>query len=245
MIRMALTSVALPALFLLIGTAAPLHAQHDDPNMEWVMDGPLYDRLGGEEMIMGVIDDFVDAAVEEEQLKGHLEGVDQDAWKADLLAQFTLVAGGEIEYDGKSFKESLGEMGIAEEAMELVADQLTIALEMNEAWPEDVDELLVALELKEAELTEEEMTEVAGDDGVAGNAGGEANADGGADAGGMGDAGNAGGEANADGSADAGDAGDTGNAGGEASADGGTDEGEAGDTGETGGETNADGDSLR
>ena len=159
MIRMALTSVALPALFLLIGTAAPLHAQHDDPNMEWVMDGPLYDRLGGEEMIAGVIDDFVDAAVEEEQLKGHFEGVDQDAWKADLLAQFTLVAGGEIEYDGKSFKESLGEMGIAEEAMELVADQLTIALEMNEAWPEDVDELLVALELKEAEMTEEEMTE--------------------------------------------------------------------------------------
>ena len=221
---MALTSVALPALFLLIGTAAPLHAQHDDPNMEWVMDGPLYDRLGGEEMIMGVIDDFIDAAVEEEQLKGHLEGVDQDAWKSDLLAQFTLVAGGEIEYDGKSFKESLGEMGIAEEAMELVADQLTIALEMNEAWPEDVDELLVALELKEAEMTEGEMTEGAGDDGDAGNAGGEANADGGADADGMGDAGNAGGEANADGSADAGD---------------------ESNAGETGGETNADGDSRR
>ena len=245
MIRMALTSVALPALFLLIGTAAPLHAQHDDPNMEWVMDGPLYDRLGGEEMIMGVIDDFVDAAVEEEQLKGQLEGVDQDAWKADLLAQFTLVAGGEIEYDGKSFKESLGEMGIAEEAMELVADQLTIALEMNEAWPEDVDELLVALELKEAEMTEEEMTEGAGDDGDAGNAGGEANADGGADAGSMGDAGNAGGEANADGSADAGDESNAGNAGGEANADSGADAGDAGDIGETGGEANADGDSRR
>lgn len=159
MIRMALTSAVFPALFLLIGTAAPLHAQHDDPNMEWEMDGPLYDRLGGEEMIIGVIDDFVDAAAAEEQLKGHLEGVDQDAWKADLLAQFTFVAGGEIEYDGKSFKESLGEMGVTEEAMELVADQLTIALEMNEAWPEDVDELLVALELKEAEMAEEEMAE--------------------------------------------------------------------------------------
>ena len=252
MIRMALTSVALPALFLLIGTAAPLHAQHDDPNMEWVMDGPLYDRLGGEEMIAGVIDDFVDAAVEEEQLKGHFEGVDQDAWKADLLAQFTLVAGGEIEYDGKSFKESLGEMGIAEEAMELVADQLTIALEMNEAWPEDVDELLVALELKEAEMTEEEMTEGemeegAGDDGDAGNTGGEANADGGADEGDAGDAGTGetGGEANADGGADEGEAGDAQVAGGEASADGGTDEGEAGDAGETDGEANADGDSRK
>ena len=159
MIRMALTSMALSALLLLTGTTAPLHAQHDDPNMEWVMDGPLYDRLGGEEMIMGVIDDFVASAAEEEALKAHLEGVDQEAWKETMLAQFTVVSGGEIEYDGKSFRESLGEMGIAEETMDLVADQLTIALEMNEAWPEDVDELLVALELKEAEMVEEEMTE--------------------------------------------------------------------------------------
>lgn len=151
--------MALSALLLLIGTTAPSHAQHDDPNMEWVMDGPLYDRLGGEEMIMGVIDDFVSSAVEEEALKAQLEGVDQEAWKETLLAQFTVVSGGEIEYDGKSFKESLGEMGITEEAMDLVADQLTIALETNEAWPEDVDELLVALELKEAEMAEEEMTE--------------------------------------------------------------------------------------
>ncbi len=159
MIRTALFSMALSALLLLTGTSTPAHAQHDDPNMEWVMDGPLYDRLGGEEMIMGVIDDFVAAAVEEEQLNGHLGEVDQDAWKETLLAQFTSVAGGEIEYAGNSFKESLGEMGIMEESMELVADQLTIALEMNEAWPEDVDELLVALELKEAEMMEEEITE--------------------------------------------------------------------------------------
>ena len=159
MTRMVMATAALSALVLLVGTAAPLHAQHDDPNMEWVMDGPLYDRLGGEEMIMGVIDDFVAAAVEEEPLKGHLEGVDQDAWKETLLAQFTFVSGGEIEYDGSSFKESLAEMGIEEASMETVADQLTIALELNEAWPEDVDELLVALELKEAELTEEEMAE--------------------------------------------------------------------------------------
>ncbi len=187
MTRMVMATAALSALLLLIGTAAPLHAQHDDPNMEWVMDGPLYDRLGGEEMIMGVIDEFVAAAVEVEQLKGHLEGVDQDAWKETLLAQFTFVSGGEIEYEGSSFKESLAEMGIEEASMETVADQLTIALELNEAWPEDVDELLVALELKEAELTEEEMAEEgmtegemeagSGQDGEAGDAGGEATAD--------------------------------------------------------------------
>lgn len=212
MIRKALTSVALPALLLLFGTAAPLHAQHDDPNMEWVMDGPLYDRLGGEEMIMGVIDDFVAAAVEEEQLKGHLAEVDQDAWKETLMVQFTFVAGGEIEYDGKSFKESLGEMGITEASMELVAEQLTIALEMNEAWPEDVDELLVALELKEAEPTEEEMTEGETAEG----------------SGGDGDAAGAGDAADADTEASGGDAGDAADAGGEAS---GGDEDDAADGG--------------
>ncbi|MCY3714411.1 MAG: hypothetical protein OXH02_14075 [Gemmatimonadetes bacterium] len=187
MTRMVMATAALSALLLLIGTAAPLHAQHDDPNMEWVMDGPLYDRLGGEEMIMGVIDDFVAAAVEEEGLKAHLEGVDQEAWKESLMAQFTFVSGGEIEYEGSSFKESLAEMGIEEASMETVADQLTIALELNEAWPEDVDELLVALELKEAELTEEEMAEDgSGQDSEAGDAGEEATAD--SEAGDAGDA---------------------------------------------------------
>ena len=216
MTRLVMATAALSALLLLIGTAAPLHAQHDDPNMEWVMDGPLYDRLGGEEMIMGVIDEFVAAAVEEEPLKGHLEGVDQDAWKETLLAQFTFVSGGEIEYEGSSFKESLAEMGIEEASMETVADQLTIALELNEAWPEDVDELLVALELKEAELTEEEMAEEgmtegemeagSGQDGEAGDAGGEATAD--SEAGDSGDVtveadGEAGGDAEASETSDA------------------------------------------
>lgn len=237
MTRMVMATAALSALLLLIGTAAPLHAQHDDPNMEWVMDGPLYDRLGGEEMIMGVIDDFVAAAVEEEPLKGHLEGVDQDAWKETLLAQFTFVSGGEIEYEGSSFKESLAEMGIEEASMETVADQLTIALELNEAWPEDVDELLVALELKEAELTEEEMAEEgmtegemeagSGQDGDAGDAGGDATAD--SEAGDAGDvtveadsdAGDAGGDAAASEAGDAsGDAGTSETE--DAAADGGT-----------------------
>ena len=177
MMRLSLFSMALSALLLLTVTTTPVYAQHDDPNMEWVMDGPLYDRLGGEEMIRGVIDDFVASTAEEEALNAQLEGVDQDAWKETLLAQFTAVSGGEIEYEGKSFKESLGEMGIAEESMDLVAEQLTIALEMNEAWPEDVDELLVALELKEAEMTEEEMDMGAGDSDAGDNDGQEASGD--------------------------------------------------------------------
>ncbi len=243
MTRLVMATAALSALVLLVGTAAPLHAQHDDPNMEWVMDGPLYDRLGGEEMIMGVIDDFVAAAVEEEPLKGHLEGVDQDAWKETLLAQFTFVSGGEIEYDGSSFKESLAEMGIEEASMETVADQLTIALELNEAWPEDVDELLVALELKEAELTEEEMAEEgteagSGQDSEAGSTDGEATAD--SEAGGTGD-----GTVEADGDAaaagdetveadsDAGEAG--GDAGASEASDSGASDSEASDTAADGG----------
>ena len=252
MIRKALTSVALPALLLLFGTAAPLHAQHDDPNMEWVMDGPLYDRLGGEEMIMGVIDDFVAAAVEEEQLKGHLAEVDQDAWKEALMVQFTFVSGGEIEYEGKSFKESLGEMGITEASMELVAEQLTIALEMNEAWPEDVDELLVALELKEAELTEEEMSEGetaegemtegetaegSGGEGDAADAGTEASEGDAGDAA-DGDAADAGTEASG-GDADGGADGDAADAGTEAS--GGDADGGADASGEAGADDAADG----
>lgn len=221
MTRMVMATAALSALLLLIGTAAPLHAQHDDPNMEWVMDGPLFDRLGGEEMIMGVIDDFVAAAVDEEPLKGHLEGVDQDAWKETLLAQFTFVSGGEIEYDGSSFKESLAEMGIEEASMETVADQLTIALELNEAWPEDVDELLVALELKEAELTEEEMAEEGMTEGEMETGSGQDSEAGDAEAS---DAGEASGDAEASETSDTGDA--SSDAGtsetGDAAADGGT-----------------------
>jgi hemoglobin len=142
------------AALMLAVIPATTYAQHDDPDMEWEADGPLIDRLGGEEILSGIVDDFVSMAMADDKLKSHFEGSDQAKMKEMLMAQITFAAGGEIEYAGKTFVESLGEMGITGEYLESITAHMTASLEQNEAWPEDVEELLVVLELQEEEMEE-------------------------------------------------------------------------------------------
>jgi hypothetical protein len=76
-----------------------------------------------------------------------------------LVAQITYASGGEIEYEGQTFLESLAGMGITGESLESVTEHMTASMEANDAWPEDVDELLVVLELIEGEMEHEEEAE--------------------------------------------------------------------------------------
>ena len=148
--RLFLLFAACAALMLVVSPAAT-YAQHEDPDMEWEMDGPLYDRMGGEEIVSGIVEEFVSMVIEDDKLKSHFEGVDQEKMKEMLVAQITYASGGEIEYEGQTFLESLAGMGITGESLESVTEHMTASMEANDAWPEDVDELLVVLELIEGE----------------------------------------------------------------------------------------------
>ena len=156
--RLFLLFTACAALMLVVSPAAT-YAQHDDPDMEWEMDGPLYDRMGGEEIVSGIVEEFVSMVIEDDKLKNHFEGVDQEKMKEMLVAQITYASGGEIEYEGQTFLESLAGMGITGESLESITEHMTASMEANDAWPEDVDELLVVLELIEGEMEHEEEAE--------------------------------------------------------------------------------------
>ena len=65
--RLFLLFAACAALMLVVRPAAT-YAQHDDPDMEWEMDGPLYDRMGGEEIVSGIVEEFVSMVIEEDKL---------------------------------------------------------------------------------------------------------------------------------------------------------------------------------
>ena len=156
--RLFLLFAACAALMLVVSPAAT-YAQHDDPDMEWEMDGPLYDRMGGEEIVSGIVEEFVSMVIEDDKLKSHFEGVDQEKMKEMLVAQITYASGGEIEYEGQTFLESLAGMGITGESLQSITEHMAASMEANEAWPEDVDELLVVLELIEGEMEHEEEAE--------------------------------------------------------------------------------------
>ena len=68
--RLFLLFAACAALMLVVSPAAT-YAQHDDPDMEWEMDGPLYDRMGGEEIVSGIVEEFVSMVIEDDKLKNH------------------------------------------------------------------------------------------------------------------------------------------------------------------------------
>jgi truncated hemoglobin YjbI len=107
--------------------------------------------MGGEEIVSGIVEEFVSMVIEDDKLKSHFEGVDQEKMKVMLVAQITYASGGEIEYEGETFLESLAGMGITGESLESVTEHMTASMETNDAWPEDVDELLVVLDLLEKE----------------------------------------------------------------------------------------------
>ncbi|MBM3263947.1 MAG: hypothetical protein FJY97_11050 [candidate division Zixibacteria bacterium] len=140
---------------LFMANAAPVFAQHDDPDMEWEMaeeEAPnLFARLGGQEKVATIVGDFVAMVMADDKLKKLFEKTDQMQWKKDLAGQIAKAAGGQTDFAGKSLKESLSTMHVSEEGIQGVTRQLAATLEKHKIAKTDGDALLVALELKKAE----------------------------------------------------------------------------------------------
>jgi truncated hemoglobin YjbI len=150
--------VAACAAAVLLTSPRATYAQHDDPDMEWEEVGDeaaagetLFARLGGQEKITGVVEDFVSLVMADEKLKAHFEKTDTAQWKKDLAGQITKASGGETDFAGKTVKESLTGMGVTEEGLQEVAKHLSASLEKHQINKADSDSLLVTLELKKAE----------------------------------------------------------------------------------------------
>jgi hemoglobin len=104
----------------------------------------LWDRLGGEENVKKVVDDFVAAAAKDPKVdffrggKYKLDDAGVAKLKRLLVEQISSVSGGPYKYTGRTMKEVHKGMGITDAQFDATASHLQAALERNGAKPDDV-----------------------------------------------------------------------------------------------------------
>jgi hemoglobin len=96
----------------------------DGSGIEGVMEHrSLYDRLGGKEAVVAVIDDFVARAAADGRINAKFARTDVPRLKAMLVEQVSAATGGPVTYSGRGMRETHDGMGVtAGEFDALVAD---------------------------------------------------------------------------------------------------------------------------
>jgi hemoglobin len=107
---------------------------------------PLYERVGGEPVIVKVVDDFVakylaNPKVQEEH-KARFQKGDVAGLKKKLVDTIGQATGGPQKYAGKGIKAAHKGMGIGGTDFDLMLADLGKALDDNKVAPADRDELL-------------------------------------------------------------------------------------------------------
>jgi hemoglobin len=125
----------------------------------------LWERLGGEDNVKRVVDDFVKAAASDPKVNFFRNGKYQPDAKAVMDLKRKLVelvssaTGGPLQYTGKDMKTVHAGMGITDEEFDALAGDLKTALEKNGAAPEDVKIVLGAVGNTRRDIVEKKADE--------------------------------------------------------------------------------------
>jgi truncated hemoglobin YjbI len=120
----------------------------------------LWERLGGEDKVLKVIDDFTALATKNPKVnfdRGGKYKLTEDAiakFKGQMVAFVSQATGGPFKYTGKSMKEVHKGMGITDAEFDASVADLRKALEMNGAKPADIKELLDKVETTRKDIVE-------------------------------------------------------------------------------------------
>jgi hemoglobin len=118
----------------------------------------LYTRLGGEEGISKVVDDFVTNVLAEEKIrevhKKHFRTGDVAGLKRKLIDQIGEATGGPQTYTGKNMKDAHEGMGITNADFDALVAALVKALDKNQVGKGEQKELLTLLGNMRGEVIE-------------------------------------------------------------------------------------------
>ncbi len=119
----------------------------------------LYERLGGKDAIIAVVDDFVARCAADERFNGKFARTDIGRLKRMLVDQICQASGGPCSYQGRDMRETHDGMGVtAGEFDALVEDLVATLIQFSVPKPAQ-DELLGLLGPMRADIVEEESSE--------------------------------------------------------------------------------------
>jgi hemoglobin len=120
------------------------------------MDRSLYERLGGQDAIMAVIDAFVARVAGDARINAKFARTDVPRLKAMLVDQVTEVTGGPAAYKGRGMEETHDGMGVTSGEFDALVGDLRETLEELEVSAPEQTELLAILAPLRAEIVEVE-----------------------------------------------------------------------------------------
>lgn len=116
--------------------------------------GALYDRLGGQDAITAVVDDFVGNVAGDARINAFFANADIPALKQKLVEQICAATGGPCTYTGKNMKEAHAGMGVKDDHFAALVDDLVKSLDKFGVKDPEKTELLTALGGMKGEIVE-------------------------------------------------------------------------------------------
>jgi len=116
----------------------------------------LYDRLGGREAIVAVIDDFVGLAAADSRINGKFARTDVPRLKAMLVEQVCAATGGPETYSGRGMRETHDGMGVTAGEFDALVADLVATLDQFTVPAEEQKELLGILGPLRSDIVEVE-----------------------------------------------------------------------------------------
>jgi hemoglobin len=88
----------------------------------------IYERIGGQEALIGVVNDFYERVLADPGLSGYFTGSNMTRLKGRQVEYFAAALGGPNHYDGLSMKDAHRGRGIDQAAFDRVAQLLSDSL---------------------------------------------------------------------------------------------------------------------
>jgi hemoglobin len=123
------------------------------------MDRALYERLGGKDAIVAVIDDFVGRAAGDARINSKFGRTDVPRLKAMLVDQVCEASGGPCRYTGRSMRETHTGMAVTAGEFDALVDDLVATLNQFGVGRSEQDELIALLAPMRPDIVEIETSE--------------------------------------------------------------------------------------
>lgn len=119
----------------------------------------IYDRIGGQEAITAVVDDFYERVLADEDLRVFFAGANMNKLKGRQVEFFAGALGGPDVYDGLSMRDAHRGRGIGQANFDRVAELLSDSLHDAGVPDETVQEILGAIAPLASDIVAEPVTQ--------------------------------------------------------------------------------------
>ena len=143
---------ALSGLLLCLALIAGCRTMGED--VRTIGDQSLYERLGGKDAIIAVVDDFVARVSGDARINGFFAHANIPRLKQMLVDQICQASGGPCTYTGRDMKSAHAGMGITSADFEAMLGDLAASLDKFKVGEREKSELLGALAPLKKEIVE-------------------------------------------------------------------------------------------